>query len=50
MQAVNGHVVNGAVVNGGEPPSLPASVQEICIEQCTATWEIALPAATIEEC
>lgn len=38
MPTLNELTINGAVVNGGELPSLPASTEEIALS-CRAEWE-----------
>lgn len=39
MPTINEFTINGAAVNGGESPSLPATVEEICLP-CVAAWEL----------
>lgn len=46
--AINDVVLNGGVLNGGELPSLPATVESLCLT-AEAVWEIDLE-ATLAEC
>ena len=48
--AIDDFVIDGAVIDGGDPIDLAtASMEELCIE-CEAVWEITLPESEVEEC